>query len=212
MDYIKFIFTSVKNKSKSLNHVVLAEKMEDLQMFLAQHRFDRVPKEAITMLPEEKFKPSYEMCILKPYKFWSNSSKEVFTIMTCEDLLDSLVDNLASDLSRCLLFGEAIIRRDIEVFREIGDIISELSCAHVIDFSYIDLDPSSESECIQSQKDAIINTQRYLNNCGSCPTEDPDIKCIWDDIWSGFYDGVVTTVTVEAYISNFIETMTDSFT
>lgn len=210
MDYIKFTFTSVKNKSKSLSHVVLAEKMEDLQMFLAQHRFDRVPKEAITMLPEEKYKPSYSSQILKPYQFRSNFSKEVFTIMTCEDLVDSIIDNLASDLSKYMLFGEAIIRRDIEVFKEIGDIISDLPCAHVIDFSYVDIEPDEEP--LKNSKDIIRQTQRYLNNCGSCPTEDPDVKVIWDDLCDGFLDGMVLSATVEAYISNFIEMMTDSFT
>lgn len=213
-DYLKFQFRSIKSNSKAFVYVALTKNPEDLQLFLKQHKFDQVPKESITILPEAEFRQRDESCILKPYKFKSNHSDQVFTIMSTEDIVEGVLDPLAEEICKFSLFGEAIIRRDVEVFKIIGDIISDLPLTHVIDYSLVDIDEDNINASAKSSQD-IIDLFRSYNAHTAYPTEDYDMSMIADDLRKAYKysidDDDVLPFTIEAYIEHFVSMMTDSF-
>ena len=219
-DYLRFQFRSVKSTSKAFTYEVLTKNPEDLQTFLMQHKFERVPKEAITILPEEEFKQKHLSCVLKPFKFRSNHSDRLYTIISNDDIVEGVLDPLAEELCKFSLFGEAIVRRDIEVFKIIGDIISDLPLTHVVDYSLVDIDEvnlSDEDDINASAKNSqdIIESYKSYASRVTYPTEDHDMAMIRDDLDKAYGDcneaGEVLPFTIEAYIEHFVSMMTDSF-
>lgn len=218
-DYLRFQFRSVKSTSKAFTYEVLTKNPEDLQTFLLQHKFEKVPKEAITILPEDDFKQRDLSRVLKPYKLKSNHSDRIYTIISNDDIMEGVLDPLAEELCKFSLFGEAIVRRDIEVFKAIGDIVSDLPLTHVVDYSLVDIDEvnlSDENDINASAKSAmdIIECYKSYSNRITYPTEDHDISLIRDDLDKAYgdsvNDGEVLPFTIEAYIEHFVSMMTDS--
>jgi hypothetical protein len=208
--YFKFEFSSVHCKSKSINYYVLAKNMDDLKLFLSQHGFNNVPPEAVKLIPRNKTGKYDENCVLEPYRFKSNSSSEIFTVMTCWRYIDEAVSKLASDLSQYMLFGEAIVRRDVEIFKTIGDLIQNLGVAHVIDFSLCDVDNTNDS--ILSNREIRDMHKKYCQRVGA-PTEDTDVVLTYERLFDSVdneHDDVLP-ITIECYISNFTEMMMDVF-
>lgn len=221
-DYLKFQFRSIRSKSKAFTYVALTKNPEDLQLFLKQHKFDNVPKESITLLPESEFRQKDESCVLRPYKFKSNRQPfgQVFTIMSNQDIVEGILDPVSEEICKFSLFGEAIVRRDIEVFKVIGNIISDLPATHVVDFSLVDMDEahlSDEDDLNESAKSTQEFISYYIDYDKriTYPTEDHDMSVIRDDLDRAYRDSVdadsVLPFTIEAYIEHFVSMMTDSF-
>lgn len=208
--YFKFEFTSVHNTVKNMNYYVLAETIDDLKLFLSQHNFYDVPPESISIYPKHKMDNYEGNLVLEEYRFKSNNSPEILTVMTCWKFVEEAISNIASDLNQYMLFGEAIVRRDVEIFKLIGDYISSLDHAHIIDFTLCDIDDDIADGVLTNEK---INelTRKYKQIIGS-PTEDADMAIVYDSIFDSVNDNAcVLPITIECYISNFTEMMMDAF-
>ena len=193
MEYcFKFSFMSMHSENKNMSYHVLAETEEDLYLFLKQHGFSDAPPESIQLFPKDKIVADLSH-ILKPFKFKSNKRPGIFSVMTCEAFVDDAISNLASDLNVNMLFGEAIIRRDIEVFKMIGDLVHDLPFAHVIDFVLADQ----------------MTSEYRTKIC--CPCEDTDYYMTYEQLYDAVTPDEIYPITLECYISNFTEMMVDVF-
>ena len=207
----KFSFESAKNSngSSGMKYHVIAYSMDDMYTFLRQHKFDiEMAMHAITI--HDKYEiHEYESNYLKPYQFKSNVRKGVFTVMTTEYIIDLMLENVTADLTHSLLLGEAIFRRDVEVFRMIADIITKLPHVHIIDFTRVDV----ESATLPEDKyvyDMIKLQQQYAKHIGA-PTEDADYVGILDNLEHYQLNEPVSPITIEGYVSQFTEMMMDTY-
>lgn len=210
--YFKFEFSSIHNKIKSINYYVLAETMDDLRLFMAQHGFKDAPPESIELLPKNNMGKYSHNCLLEEYKFKSNNSDEVFSVMTCWTFINDTVNRISNDLNEYMLFGEAIIRRDVEIFKVIGDLVSGLDFGHVIDFMLCDYKPEDETDEIVSDQLLYQLQKEYMKHIGK-PTEDVNVTKTYEDLFNSVDDDEdnIMPVTIECYISNFTEMMMDVF-
>ena len=134
--YIRFDFSPVKH-STSMHYYVLAESLDEMHMFLNQHGFHNVDS-SLVFYPIEKYKSTDSAHVLHEYRFMSNHKPGVFTVMTCENFITHAIETTANDLTDASLFGEAILRTDIEIFKVISSLINRLSHGHVIDIQIAD--------------------------------------------------------------------------
>lgn len=206
--YFKFSFMSMHTNNKNLSYHVLAETKENLYLFLKQHGFSDAPPESIQLFPKDKVSADLSH-ILKPFKFKSNKMPGVFSVMTCEAFVDTAIDNLAADLNANMLFGEAIIRRDVEVFKMIGDLVHDLPFAHVIDFVLADVESSNFPDA-STVEDIRQMTDEYRTKI-CCPCEDTDYYMTYEQLHDAVNPDEIYPITLECYISNFTEMMVDVF-
>lgn len=214
--YLKFEFSSIHNTSKNMNYCVYAENKDDLKLFMTQHGFSNVPNESVTLVEKGKHEGDH---VLEPYKFRSNSSNELFTVMTCWKFVEDAIAKLSRDLSETMLFGEAIVRRDIEIFKVIGDVINGLDQGRIIDFLLCDYTPSENDfgdERIKNSIELYQLQKEYMRHIDH-PSEDNPEMLIYSDLCDamvdedGDPDKGVLPITIECYINNFTEMMMDAF-
>ena len=214
-DIYLFQFQSVrKNTPSGMPYKVYSNNLDDIYTFLRQHNFDiTAAKEAISIHPRSEFK-IIDSYTLKPYKFRSNFRKGAFTILSTEYFTDVIIENLSSDLIQTLMFGEAIFRTDIEVFKTIVDNMEKLAYGPIVDFSLIDtestkLDKTAFDKCKMAQTIHARN-KAYCAKIG-CPTEDGPILEMQDSLSMDLLNNDVSPITLEGYISGFTELMLDVF-
>lgn len=209
--YIRFDFSPVKQKT-SMHYYVLAESLDEMHMFLNQHGFHNVDS-SLVFYPIEKYKSTDSTHVLHEYRFMSNHKPGVFTVMTCENFITHAIETTANDLSDASLFGEAILRTDIEIFKVISSLINRLSHGHVIDIQIAD-----ESVLYNMENEDKIDRwelmESYCNRIGA-PTEDVSSRVILEEIYDAVpdltSDNGIYPITVEAYVSSFTELMIDCF-
>ena len=212
-DYFKFTFTSGSSRS-SMKYYVLSESMDDMNLFLKQHGFHNA-NEAIQILPEEQFKSADYSRILRICKFKSNHKPETFYLMTTEDLVSRAFENISNDLSDHSIFGEAILRTDVEFLKIIGSLIGKLEHGFVMDFNLADesmLFNSLEND--NQYKNQIMSMiEEYKNRIGA-PTEDVGSQTILQSLYDSCPDrdtGCIYPITIECYVSTFTELMVDCY-
>lgn len=205
----RFEFSSVHNKAKNMNYHVIAHNEEDMKMFLLQHNFTDSPLDSITVIPSKEYDQSEYRYTLEKYLFRSNRSNELFTIMTCEDFVDYAVETTCNSLTDSLLFGEAILRRDIGIFKLIGDMVHSLPHANIMDFSLAEVDSTDDS--IPGTISEILEMRKtYCNKIGS-PYDDAGAYYIHQSMDFDRCDTVPQPITIESYVAAFTERMIDVF-
>lgn len=203
MDYLfKFTFSSKYNKIRNLNYEVYAETKEDLNMFLIQHNFTDTPMDAVTLVPKSEKSTLYALTLTK-HIFKSNKYDGLFTVMTCPDFVNEAITSTCNSLNDSMIFGEAIIRRDIEIFKMIGDLVNALPHANVIDFSAAD---------DNSVKDDTI-TEIVQNKCrnGLSWYEDASTYYSHMSMDMARHNDEPEPITLEAYIESFAGMLVDTF-
>ena len=212
-DYYKFTFKSNSSRS-SMEYYVLAKSMDDMNLFLKQHGFHDV-YDSIQMFPKEEIKSKQLTHILHLNKFMSNRQKGVFHVMTCEDLITRAFENIANDLADHSIFGEAILRTDIEFVKLTVKYLSSLAHGVIMDFNLADesilfntLENDNQyknqiSEMIEEYKHRIV-----------APTEDVGSRTILQSLYDAAPDadtGCIHPITIEGYVSTFTELMFDCY-
>lgn len=215
-DIYVFQFQSVKKNpvSGGMPYKVYSDSLDDIYTFIRQHNFEiNAAREAISIHPRSEFN-IIDSYVVKPFKFRSNFRDGLFTILSTEYFTDVIIENLASDLIQTLMFGEAIFRTDIEVFKTIIDNMEKLSYGPIVDFSLIDtestkLDKSALDKCKIAQ--TIRNRNKEYCTKVGCPTEDGPILEMQDSLSMDLLNNDVSPITLEGYISGFTELMLDVF-
>ena len=207
----RFEFSSCYNKIKNMNYEVYAENEKDLQMFLMQHNFTDSPMDSVTVLPRTEIDRINDGRILKEFLFKSNKTNQIYKVITCDDFVDYAIANTCNELSGALIFGEAIIRRDIEIFKLIGDLVVTLPHVNIMDFALADIQ-STGNNSIDSFSEICQLTRTY--HCKNLDIDDFSESALYYPHESMEYsrcDGEVQPITLEAYVESFTEKMVDSF-
>lgn len=212
MGYLyRFEFSSCFNKMKNMNYVVYADNEELMCKFLLQHNFTDSPADAITVLSEDD-KDFDDMNMLKEYHFKSYKDGNVYSVISSEFFVSQAIESVCYSLNDTTLFGECIIRRDIEIFKLIGDIISDLKHINILDFALIN-DDSTGNTTIDSFVDQtnLLKTYRCNNLDLYFENDDSILYLPFESMTMNRYDGCVEPITLESYVSSFADQMIDSF-
>ena len=182
-EFFKLTFYSTNG---SLKYKVFSEGLYPMKMFVQQHNFSRDILELIEPVPEGTDLPDGE--ILRPYKFKSKySDTDVYTIYTTDDFV----------------FGDVLIRTNIELMKTISDLIGELRYVYVLDHGSIDGDTGE----LYSQ-----DFEKYVKvfDPFMVPAEDGfDDAYIYDSMTHAMLSQEIQPITLEAYVSSFASIVTD---
>jgi hypothetical protein len=112
-----------------------------MKAFLAQHSFNEECFNEVRPVNPADQERNFEMkYMLEPHKMKSNDSNAVYTVYTTSEIIDAVINQVASELSETLSFGSVIIRDDIEVINLIQDIMNDLQYGFLEEFSIINDD------------------------------------------------------------------------
>ncbi len=215
-DVYVFKFESSKPYTKSgMPYKIYSESLNDIYKFIQQHNFDPLTaKDAISVHDRGEIK-SLDCYTLKPHIFRSNFRKDNFTVLTTDYILDIIIENLSSDLAQTLMFGEAIFRTDIELFKTIIDLMDHIKQVRILDFAFVDTDSTdltkASLDMAKLAQELIALNKRYAQHIG-CPSEDGPIMAIQDNLSMDLLNKQIAPITLEGYISGFTELMLDVFT
>lgn len=207
--YIKFKFSSVMSRKYDRPFEVYAKNMDEMNMFLNQHCFKNVDNSAFEIIPTSMCRNKNDM-MLRIYSFKSNHSNDVYRVMTTRSFVDMAAENTASIINCNLLFGEAILRHDIEIFKHINDLLWDLPHVHVKDVLLADDDIINSNNLI---KETIEMRSQYLS-CIDKPWNDYDPMLVAQSLYDAISDDddpdEIYPITIEAYVSNFTSMITDT--
>lgn len=198
-EFFKLTFYSTNG---SLKYKVFSEGLYPMKMFVQQHNFGRDILELIEPVPEGTDLPDGE--ILRPYKFKSKySDTDVYTIYTTDDFVSDAVQAVCAELAEYLVFGDVLIRTNIELMKTISDLIGELKYVYVLDHGSIDGDTGE----LYSQ-----DFEKYVKvfDPFMVPAEDGfDDAYIYDSMTHAMLSQEIQPITLEAYVSSFASIVTD---
>lgn len=202
----RFRFTTSKSSVNSrLHYTVYAYTRHDMDLFLKQHGFD-VNNSHIDCIPMTEFDGNSDL-ILSSHKFKSNSSDEIYNIMTTPMFVTDAINLVCSDLSESLIFGEPIMHAKIEFIKLINDLIYELPYVFILDHSVVDEDTG---ELISPFWDSYVKMYGY-DEAKYCTEVYFDDSYIYDSIHNASIPDKVQPITVEAYVTNFTQILMDVF-
>ena len=210
--YYRFEFTSSSSRS-SMKYYVLSNNMDDMNMFLSQHGFRDV-NDSITIISPEQYKTKDATHVLSIHSFASNKDHAIYHVMTCEDFVTRALENVANDLSDHSIFGEAILRSDIEFIKMAVKDLGKLRHAFIMDFRLADESLLFNHEENDGYKGTMMEMiTEYKNRIGA-PTEDTGSQAILQSLYDASPDAdtnCIYPITVEAYVSTFTELMVDCY-
>ena len=197
----RFSPKSVKDNFYDYAYRVYAFKREDMDLFLKQHGFD-TRLVHIECIPINEFDDDDDH-FLKSFKFRSNTSAEIYNIMTTDHFIKDAIDYTCAQLSDTLVFGPPIVRNDIEIIRLINDLMFSIPHAFILDHTLTD---GFTGEPYSKDWEKYI---KFYNPYQSL--EDMDDSYIYESIHNNSIDDLVQPITIEAYVSNFTQMILDSF-
>jgi hypothetical protein len=179
---------------------VYSENMYEIQQFLQAHHFDMNQTIIENVGPDDmKEDLGFEAHVLKEFRLWSNQDQKEYTIYTSNHLMTMAMDYAANEIGQFSLFGETILRRDIQIVNIAATCIANLPCCEVLD--YLLLDDNSADDCSwMSVKKCLDDFDR-----GDVPDWNAnDIGYIFELISDESKIGEIQPVTLEAYVESFV--------
>lgn len=208
----KFQFAPLKTNKPGFSFKIYTQNQNMMELFLSQHNFDRdhvyIECISITQIPETELN-KLEDSILKVFRFKSNSSTELFHIITTDFLVSNAIDQTCSELSETLLLGPPSLRTDIEILNLVNELLNELPHVYILDHSLIDGDSGNLDE--------IENENRYTNRVGShlydgfMLAEGCSDSLIYDSMYDSSSSGEVQPITIESYVNAFSTLLVDKY-
>ena len=181
---------------------VWTENPKDMLLFLTQHGFDpkRAHVKVVEHTEEYEQKPignKKGLSLLNRYIFGSRDDKTLHTVVTTEEILTSILTNVAIDLSGVMTLGACALRGDIQIFAPITDLIEELDPIYVKDTHAADVGCNEEErlERIGDWLKEYPNFESYAVN--------EDDTFLYERLYDSMYPGKVQMITLESYVSIF---------
>lgn len=210
--FFKFEFMSAASRSP-MKFYVVSNTLEDMHLFMSQHGFSNVD-DKITMLPENEFIPSKDGChLLSIHRFASNAKPGIFNVMTTEDFITRAIENISNDLADHSIFGEAILRNDIEFIKMICKLMDKLPHMFIADYALADESLMFDRMDEKNGKSALMELAEYRKR-GEGPTEDNESQLYQQGLYDAAPDkdtNSIYPITIEGYISTFTELMIDCY-
>lgn len=174
-----------------MHNPVYSFNFDDIVLFINQHKFDEKEcQDYIKIKPysdEIAFKDEDKM--LKLFKFKSNNSNEIFSVMTTEYILEKCVINTGEVLMNAEWFGSLITNENIPIFKIINDMIENdgLPYSLIMDYQQI---PDDQTEVYDTDYNYdMIKEELCKSLVKTFGLSDPS--------------SVVQEITIEGYISGF---------
>lgn len=194
----KFNFKAINDDSK-LSYYVYSESKDLLLLFLKQHQLEN-GAHAIQVVADNN---TDDFHLLQLYTFKSNFSNETYKVATCEQFIMDCIDKTCNELENVLCFGPIMLRNDIEFVKIIAETIENLPYrVTVLDYAIAD-DTAAEMEELTERWKHYINSPSM--------GESYSVASIYDAIHDESYVSNVQPITIESYISYFVDMITDSF-
>jgi hypothetical protein len=172
---------------------VWTNNRQDLMKFIYQHDlyryYEKYPQLIrVTTYPIQTIKRMggsvYEDMMLREFRFGSESGDDLFTIMTCDMLVQDAIRDVCEELCDSMTFGPCALRGDVELFDKIATLVDELPYACLSDPDYADA-MSSADETYDGDDDFAFER---------------DCSITWDAIYDAYMSHPVQPITIEAYI------------
>lgn len=218
MAQIMFGFTfahlkGIPNKNSLIS--VYSYDREDIIKFIRQHGFDLNNAHIdVYQNPEPFFADKIEM--VKPYHFHSNKTNKDYTIMTTEFIVTETITKVGGDLVETLTFNNGLITRDdIPLIRNIVSLIGTLDFCIVVDYTNGDVltdDYMDRFNVLNHKKfkEKIENSEIIPENVYAY-SDGLDDSFIYDTLYNESEYSTIQPITVEAYVSAFVEYITDEY-
>lgn len=211
--YYKFSFNSFDSicnpnsvdPDKSALYSVFTDDIKKMQIFLKQHCFDDECMNFIKVADASAVGCSNE---LEEFILKTNSSDEIFTILTTQEIVDIITENISSDYVPRTSFGQVILREDIPIIKLIHSLLDEMPHMWVYE-------------------DKVVDDVDYMNRFGEACDEIPDdsyddklsyiCESLYDynkthaytcDSMCGLNNSCLLSFTIEAYSKYFTCLMT----
>ena len=211
-EWLRFDFQSINSKQRSspTKYRVVTDDFNKMMLFIRQHGFINATPESLSVVDISDINrcPDHYN-ILTPYKFKSNFKDGIYTIMTTEGFVTYAIESAADDLNGCLLFGEAILRHDIEAFKTISNLISSLPHTRIFDYLLANEKCVDDPAILSSQEIASMRRE-YLTKINA-PCEDYGAYETFESLHDSVNTDEVMPITLECYTSGFVEMMTDEY-
>lgn len=178
---------------------VYSNDINEIHLFLKQHNFD--PNcTFIENVPEEDAEDDYlDDNTLKFFKMKSNVDKEIHTIITSQHFIDLAVSYVTESLSDYLLFGETILRNDIQLIQVVREILGDMPCTAILDFNLLDGDSLK-----YAWNTDWMYVKKTIDQITESPSEDgQDLSELWQLIEDACKNEVLP-FTLEAYVEMFV--------
>lgn len=187
--------------------MVWTTEPEMMRTFLKQHGFDPTLSKIQIFKPTEDFnKPirnEVMKCMLNRYIFGGRDDKTHQTVVTTEEIMNSVVTNVAIDLSGCMWLGACALRGDIQVFERISNLIDELDPIYVKDLKAADSGNDGEEEGnLLNQFDRLAARLSEYPFYESIAMQDDDTY-LYERLYDSVRPDVVQMITLESYVSIF---------
>lgn len=195
-DVFEGVHYELRFKKDGLITTVISDDPQTIRLFLRCHNLDvNLMQDIIHHEPNEKKdgNPDY---VLTPYKFYSNKYRRHFIIYTTELIYLECVQKIAMDLASSMVFGPAILQTGYDFISRIVDLVDiHLKYGCVLDFDAVE--------------DGLeMNGRSYMESY----LFDPDgimYDVFFNDSFSKFDGSPVETISLEGYISAFVDLIDD---
>ena len=191
--YFEFEWRPINDSS--MVHVVQTDKRELMDKFLFQHGF-KDQADRVRIVYDDKMESCSE---LTEYKFGSKKRDKLYTVVSNEDIIAPIVEEVGFLLASVLSLGACALMGDIEIFSRINSLVEEL------DFVYV----SETSAMVESMTD--YEKQIYTKS-GYPYYEDLAMDVNSDDSWlmeqlyaASCPQKEYQAITLESYVKYFTE-------
>lgn len=138
---VEYIFVLRFNVGYDPSEIVWSDSSDMIEEFIKQHGMRRECLDISIMN-----KTSLEGCPLHlnddnrlvEYKMGSNTDGKIKTIVTAECYLTDALQGVSEELADSMVFGDAIVRTDIQVIDRIQKLVDQLHYGLVFDYSILD--------------------------------------------------------------------------
>ncbi len=199
--FAPYLTSPSSEDNKELNCIrVYHDDLDMIKLFLQQHGFDKT-QTMIESIPDTYGEKDFNGNYLKYYNLKSNEDNQVHSIVTSDNLYDLALDYVINEMNQYLLFGEVILRDDIQIINIIKDLLLNIPFTNIIDYELIDRDlvdtctaynKYHSDEYVDEFHESNMSTYKCVNNI------------MGDQLIAAFLKDGVSTITLEAYVKSFV--------
>lgn len=199
--FAPYLTSPSSKEDKELNCIrVYHDDLDMIKLFLRQHGFDKT-QTMIESIPDTYGEKDFNGNYLKYYNLKSIEDNQVHSIVTSDNLYDLAIDYVVNELNQYLLFGEVIMRDDIQIISIIQNLLSEIPFTDIIDYELMDRDLDDiRSAYNRYHSDEYIDefheSHMSTYNCAN--------RTLGDQLIAASSKDGVSVITLEAYVKSFV--------
>lgn len=180
---------------------VWTEDPNMMRLFMLQHGIDpKLAHVSMSDMTEEYRRPVQNMGIyeLTMWKFGSRDDKTIHDVVTTQDIMNTIVTNVAIDLSGVMTLGAAALRGDIQIFEHIAKLVESLDFVYIKDALTADAGGCDDDYWLEAKADRAKEYPFYESTAVN-----QDDSFLYERLYDTIYPGKIQAVTLESYVNIF---------